>query len=76
MPFCWKLGSQSHGWPKADEGWVSVEWVCNKTQTKKRLTAYMEYHGDPVSHSERSYYCEVGTKFDDCGTKFAGGGTK
>ena len=31
----------------------------------------MEYHGDLDRHSLLKYWYEVGTKFDDCGTKFA-----
>jgi len=43
---------------------------CNAYQIIHDDGNYMEYHGDLVRHSLLKYWYEVGTKFDDCGTKF------
>ena len=37
---------------------------------------YMEYNGDLFHHYIRNYWHEVGTKFDDGGTKFVEISTK
>ena len=37
---------------------------------------YMEYNRDLLRHYIRNYWGEVGTKFDDCGTKLVEISTK
>jgi len=49
---------------------VRQQLEMRRMRHEPNLKFYIEYHGDLVRHSLLKYWYEVGTKFDDCGTKF------